>query len=284
MLALKIIGAVILICFLIGRIRIGLDFQVMDGRMSLSVKVFGARLQLIPSKKKKEKAKKERKAETKQTEGKKQKSVGSSGRKKKDPFFRIDIYDIKEMLSKVIRGIRKFRRGLNCDRLRIDFTASSWDPYITARMFSYVNAFLSVFAPLFEENNRCRDCFVRTQIDFNEPWPKLDLAFCISLRIGAAVGMVFSILFGVLWVFIKIIFRFLRLKLFDKEEYDFRMNQQEGPVAFFRRIIREEKERKAQPANEPSDAGTDSVQMDTVRTGPADNNEENEERNASDGE
>ena len=289
MLALKIVGAVILIFFLIGRIRVGLDFQVIQGRITLSAKIFRFLLPLIPANKKKEKALKEPATENNRKTDQNREPAKRKPRRKKEPFFKIDIFDIKEMLSKLVRGIRIFRRGLNCDRLLIDFTASSWDPYITANMYSYVNAFLSAFAPLFEENNRCRDCFVRTRIDFNEPWPKLDFALRVSLRIGAVVGMIFSVLFGVLWVFIKIIFRFLKMRLFDKEEYDFRMNCQEGPIAFFRRVIREGKELRKQNASASGEGReksceTDAADKEPAETDTADKKEENEERNSSDGE
>lgn len=263
MLALKIIGAVVLICFLIGRIRVGVDLNVIDGKLTLSAKVCGILIQLLPKKKRNEKSsEKQSKEESpkKEPEKKQQPAKEKKIRKKKKPFFKIDIYDLKEMLSKVTRGLKKFGKGFNCDRLLIDFTAASWDPYITAELFTYVNAFLSAFAPVFEERNDCRNCNVRTQIDFNAEWPKLNAGICITLRIGAVFAMLFTILFGVLWVFIKIVFRFLWMKFFDKEEYDFRMNQQEGPVAFFKRVIREGRELKN-----------------------LENNEENIERKSSDG-
>lgn len=253
---LKIIGVIVVICFLIGRIRVGIDFSRIGGETELSAAVCGVRLQLLPRKKKKDKKKPKETVENANNKKKEKTAKVKKPKKKKKPFFKIDIYDIREMLGKVVRGIGKFRRGFNCDRLLIDFTASSWDPYLTAKLFAYVNAFLSAFAPLFEDRNNCRDCSVQTRIDFMETWPKLDFGIRISLRIGAVFGMIFSILFGVLWVFIKIVFRFLRLRLFDREEYDFRMNQQEGPIAFFRRIIREGKELKAQTAHDNSEAAS----------------------------
>ena len=247
MLALKIIGVIVLICFLIGRIRVGVDLNIIGGKVTLSAKVCGLLIQLIPRKKQREKTPKEEKTPEDKPEKKTEKrKPEKTPKRKKKPFFKIDLYDIKEMLAKVVRGLQKFGKGFNCDRLLIDFTASSWDPYITANMFTYVNAFLSVFAPIFDDRNRCKDCRVSTQIDFVESWPKLDFGLCITLRIGAVFAMVFTILFGVLWVFIKIVFRFLWMKLFDREEYDFRMNQQEGPISFFKRVIREGKEIKAQ--------------------------------------
>lgn len=238
MLALKIIGVIVLIFFIVGRIRAGVDFSIIDDRVRLAVKICGISLQLIPRKSKKEKPEKEK--TEKPPEEKPKKAVKEKKPKKdKKPFFKVDIYDVREMLSKVAAGIRRFNSGFNLEKFVFHFTASSWDPYVTARIFSYVNAGLSVLVPVIDEKNRCRELDVRTDIDFNELFPKTDFGICITFRIGAAFGMVFKIVFGVLWVFIKIVFRFLWMKLFDKEEYDFRMNQQEGPIKFFRRVISE---------------------------------------------
>lgn len=247
MLALKIIGILFLICFLIGRIRVGADFSVMDGRIALSAKLCGISLQLIPRRKKKKKkipAQPEESTGGEETQKKKKEKKTAGQKKKKKPFFKLDIYDIRELLSAVVKGLKKFGSGFNCERLLIDFTCSFRDPYTTAKVFAYVNAFLSAFAPVFEEKNNCRDCRVNTQLDFNSTWPKLDFGICVTFRIGAAFGMVFSILFKAIWIFLKIIFRFLRMRIFDKEEYEFRMNDQEGPIAFFKRVLREAKEIK----------------------------------------
>ena len=259
LLALKIIGIIVLLCFLIGRIRAGVDFNIKDGRITLSLKVCGISIQVIPKKKSDKSGRKKPEKETDKTE---EKNEEKPEKKKKKPFFKIDVYDIKEMLSKVVKGLRVFKNGFNCERLLLHITCSSWDPYITAKTFSYINAFLSVFAPVFENRNRCRDCDIRTEIDFNETWPKIDAGFCITFRIGALFGMLNTALFGIIGVFIKIVFRFLKMKLFDPEEYDFRMNQQENPIAFFKRVIKEAKANAPEPAEETG-AAPEQTESDT---------------------
>ena len=261
MLALKIIAAIVLIFVLIGQIRVGADISITDGKLALSAKVCDILIRLLPrdGKKKKKEAPKEpdKKAEEKPKPEKKKKEKPKKDKKPRKPFFKIDVYDLKEMLSVVGRGIGKFNDGFELDRLLVHFTAATWDPYLTARLFSYVNAFLSVIVPALDEKNRCPELDVKTQIDFNDILPTLDFGICITFRIGAIFGMIFSILFGVIWIFIKIIFRFLWMMLFDKEEYNYRMNEQEGPVKFFKRLIREGKALRAEAAGKSPESRPD---------------------------
>jgi len=236
--ALIIIGSLLLLFFLIGQIRVGADFSITDDRILLIATVAGFRVQLIPRKKKKEEAPAEEPAQE-QAPPEERPQRRRRARKKKKMFFKIDLHDITEMLSRVAKGIRIFKHGFRLKRLFIHFTAASWDPYVTARLSGYADAFLSVFAPLMENAKHCRDCTVRTEIDFDKPLPELDFGIWITFRLGAAVEMGFYTLFGLLGIFLKIVFRFLWMKWRDPEEYDFRMNQQENPVTFFRRILLE---------------------------------------------
>ena len=264
MTALIVIGIILLIFILIGQIRAGVDFSMIDDRIKLSVKVCGFTIQLIPKKKKAEEKQKEEPEQKSEPEKKEEKKPEKKKRKKKKkkPFFKIDQYDIREMLSVVGRGLRLFGRGFRCDRLLLHFTASSWDPYVTAKLSAYSDAFLSAFYPLLENSRNFKNVDIQTGIDFNELWPVLDLGFCVTFRIGAVMDMAFSSLFGLIGVFLKIIFRFLWMKLTDPEEYDFRINQQEGILSFFLHVIRETKAKKAEAAKaaesgNPSEASAD---------------------------
>ena len=228
MLALKIIGVIILIFVLIGQIRVGIDFKVFDRSVTLFATVLGARLQLIPKKKKPKAEKPAESEKPKDEEPQKEKPPKKAKKRKKKKWLelRIDIYDIREMLGKVSRGLKKFGRGFNLKKLVIDFAAASPDPYFTARLYSVFNAFFSCLCAIIDERNCCEDLYIRSYPDYQADLPSGDIELAVTFRIGAAFGMVFSILFGILWVFIKIFFRFLIMKLFDKEEYEFRTREQ----------------------------------------------------------
>lgn len=231
LLALEIILAIALVCFLIGRIRIVADFSYSNGNAELSLKCLGFRINLASGKRRKQKAETSNAA----AEANEKNRPGKI-KKKKRRFYKIDIYDIREMLSRVAAGLRKLGKGFDVYRLNVDFTAAGFNPYDAARIYSFANALLSVLASAVAENCSCTPD-IRTALDFDDVLPRLGLGIRISFRIGAAFALLNTALFGVLWVFIKIIFRFAYLYLFDRDEYDFRMHCQAGPIKYFRERI-----------------------------------------------
>ncbi len=227
MVALIIIGVIVLICFAIGSIPIGADINYAGGKLTVSAKVFRLLLQIYPRKPaEKKEAKPE---EEKKPEPEKKTSKPRKKKKKKPIELRIDGDEIVELLKKVLKGLGKVTGSINVDRFLLHYVAAGKDPYSTARTFGFVNATLCALAPVCAERFTCRDLDVRTDVDFNSEKMQLDAGIAVVLRIGSIFAMLFTILFGALGILIRNKAHWFYLKHFDKEEYEFQINNP-GPV------------------------------------------------------
>ena len=159
MLALKIVGVLILIIFLICQIRVGVDISFVENKLVLSVKLCGLLLQIYP--RKSSKPKKPKQEEPKPEEEKPQKEKKPKKKKpkreKKGPGLMISGDEIIELLKKVLDGLAKFSRGFSVDRFLLHWVAAGKDPCDTARLFASVNAVLSSLAPYCAARFHCRN-------------------------------------------------------------------------------------------------------------------------------
>lgn len=181
-------------------IPIGADIAYEGGELRISAKLAGFLLQLIPrpprddSKPKKEEKPPEKKSESKPKKEKKTKKSISLD-------FSFD--EIIELLKKVLKGFGILGKKFRVDRFLLDYLAAGRDPYLTARIFGYVNAGLNVLAPICSERFDVKELYVRTDIDFTEDRMKLDFGLALTIRIGAIFRMLNTILFGALGILIK---------------------------------------------------------------------------------
>lgn len=218
-----ILGVIVALITLIMLIPIGADVNYEDGELTLSAKVCGILLQLIPKKpadeskpkkekkpKKPKKPKKEKKAKTAEAEG------TEKPRKKLKLSFNRD--EILGLIKAVIKGFGIFGRKLNVDRFMLHYVAGGKDPYNTAMTYGYVNGALSSLAPMCSKRFDVKDCSVWTDVDFTAEMMKLDAGIALTIRIGAIFRMVFTILFGALWILIKNKVRLLIEKLRNKKQ------------------------------------------------------------------
>ena len=120
-----------------------------------------------------------------------------------------------ELLKIVLGGFGRFGRKFKIERFVLHWIAAGWDPYITARTFSVVNAGLSQLAPICTERFHCRDSSVWTDIDFVRENMFLEFGLTTTIRIGQILGVAFSIGFGAVKVLIR---SKLRAKREAKEE------------------------------------------------------------------
>ncbi len=225
-----ILGVIVALITLIMLIPIGADVNYEDGELTLSAKVSGVLLQLIPkkpvdeSKPKKEKKPKKPKKPKKQKKPKRAKPEGAEKPKKKLKLsFNKD--EILGLIKAVIKGFGVFGRKLNVDRFMLHYVAGGKDPYDTAMTFGYVNGALSSLAPMCSKRFNVKDCSVWTDVDFTAEKMKIDAGIALTIRIGAIFRMVFTIIFGALWILIKNKVRLLIEKLRNKKQ------AKEQPVA-----------------------------------------------------
>ena len=225
MLVLKILLIIALIIFLIGRITAGIDLRYVGGKLTISLKICGLLKKIYPREKKPSKKEKEEKKEEKEQKPKEEKPKKDKKPKKKKegPGLMISGDELIELLKKLLEGLGKFSKGINVDHFLLHLVVSGKDPYNTARIFAYINALLSSLAPVCAQRFRCKDHDVWTDIDFNSGKWLTDVEIAVVLRVGAVFAMLNTVLFGVLGILIRNKWEWFRLKHFDKEEYEFRL-------------------------------------------------------------
>lgn len=225
MLVLKILLVIALIIFLIGRITAGIDLRYVGGKLTVSAKLCGFLIKIYPKEKKpaKEKPKEEKEQKPKEEKPKKEKKEKKPKKKKEGPGLMISGDELIELLKKILEGFGKFSKGINVDHFLLHLVVSGKDPYNTARVFAYLNALLSALAPVCAQRFRCKDPDVWTDIDFNSGKWLADIEIAVVLRLGAVFAMLGTVLFGTLGILIRNKWEWFRLKHFDKEEYEFRI-------------------------------------------------------------
>lgn len=226
MLALKIIGIIFIVLFLINSISIGADIGYENEEFKLSAKCCGVLLQILPkdeSKKKPENTdekKKKKKKDKKPKDTKPENETESKGAETKDKKKKFDfnVDELLELLKVVVKGLGSFFRKFKVDRFLLDYTGGGSDPYAAAQTFNYVNAALSVLYPICKKRYAVKDSYVHTDLDFTLEKMKIDFGIAFSIRIGQIFGFVFRVAFGALRVLIKNKIRLFREKRAAKKE------------------------------------------------------------------
>ena len=246
LLALKIIGIIVLIIFLICQIRVGADIDYTGGNLRISAKFCGLLLQIYPHKasKPKEEKKAEPEKEQKPPKEKKPKRDKKKKKEKSGPGLMISGDEILELLKKVLEGLGKFSRGFHVDRFKLHWIIALRDPSDTARLFGFVNASLCSLAPVCAERFPCSDVDVWTDVDFTSAQMKLDFGIAVVLRIGAVFSMLFTILFGALGILIRNKIYWWKLKRTDPEEYRFQVENPGLVTKLLRAVMEKSSEEK----------------------------------------
>lgn len=240
MLVLIILLVIALIIFLIGRITVGVDLRYVGGKLTISAKLCGLLKKIYPREKKPAPEKPEEEKEQKPKEEKPKKEKKPKKKKKEGPGLMISGDELIEMLQKLLKGLGKFTRGINVDHFLLHLVVAGKDPYNSARIFAYLNALLSSLAPMCAQRFRCKDPDVWTDIDFNSGKWLTDIEIAVVLRVGAVFAMLGTILFGILGVLIRNKWEWFRLKHFDKEEYEFRIENPGIVTKLIRSLLHKE--------------------------------------------
>ena len=193
-----ILGVIILILTGINLIRIGADISYEGGVFSLSAKVAGVMLQLLPKQdkgepkpKKEKKPKKKKKKESKPKEEKDQ----SEQPKKKGLPLGMTREELFELVKAILHHFARFPRRFRIDRFKLHALVACWDPYTTAMAYGYLNEALSILLPLARQGFTVKESDVRTDVDFTRDEPSVDFALGLSIRIGQIVGFLLTVAF-----------------------------------------------------------------------------------------
>lgn len=273
---MKILLVIVLICFLIGRITVGVDLRYVGGELTISAKLCGFLKKIYPREKKpaEEKPKEEKKPEPKEEKPKKEKK--KKPKKKKEGLgLMISGDELIELLQKILKGLGKFSKGINVDHFLLHLVVAGKDPYNTAMIFAYLNALLSSLAPLCAQRFRCKDPDVWTDIDFNSGKWLTDIEIAVVLRVGAVFAMLGSILFGVLGILIRNKWEWFRLKHFDKEEYEFRVENPGIVTRLIRSLLNKEDGQNQSGEEKPEETGEN--KQTEVISNQQDNSEDKQE-------
>ncbi|MBR0354272.1 MAG: DUF2953 domain-containing protein [Oscillospiraceae bacterium] len=202
-----ILGVIVLIVFCINRIRIGADVAYENGAFSLSAKVAGIRLQLLPKEDQgEEKPGKEKKPRKKKK--KKEKNEASEETKDEKPAKKglplgMNLSELLDLVKAVLGHLARFPRKFLIDHFKLHVLMAGADPYDTAMSYAYLNEALSVLLPLARKGFKVKRSDVRTDVDFTQDAIRLDFAMGLTIRIGQIFGLVNSILFAAVKALVK---------------------------------------------------------------------------------
>lgn len=204
MLALKIIGAIVLIITLINLIAVGVDVSYADGEAVVSAKVMGRLIQIFPKPARAEKKPGKEKKHKKKKESAAQEKPGDEGKKSGPPIpmdFSKD--EIVSLLKVSLRAAGRFRRKLCVDRFKFWFVSSDPDPYLTVKVYNYVNGAICTLGALAESSLRVKNSDIRTATDFAVGENFIEFGFAMSIRIGQIVGIGISAGFAAVKILIR---------------------------------------------------------------------------------
>ena len=159
---------VIAVLLLILLLPVGADVRYDRGALILKVKAGLLRFTILPEKTGR-KAKKTPKAEQKTEKPKKEKVKIPSDQKK----IRLTKEDIPTLLGIVFRLLRRLRKHLSIDRLKLWWAAAAEDPYDAVVQFGALNAGFSLLMPLAKDVLKIREEDIRTDVDFEAKQPQI---------------------------------------------------------------------------------------------------------------
>lgn len=202
MAALIILGVLLAILIGICLVPIGVDLGYEQEKLHVSAKAAGILIQLFPKPKQDEKKPAKRKKKKKK-EPAPEETAPQEQKPKKKLSLPFNKDEILELVTSVIRGIGRFNRSWKVERFVLRYVAAGQDPYNTALTFGYVNAALDALAPLCRRRFKVKDLDVWTAVDFTRDEMMLDLALCMTIRIGQIFGVGLSVGFEALKILLR---------------------------------------------------------------------------------
>lgn len=195
MTALKVLLVILLVLFLLGRIRVGGDGEYSADGLFVRVRVGPISVRVFPLKKKGEKkpAKKKKKSAPPTQSGEGEKAQEPEKPKKGGA---LDL--VKAGLPLVGEAAGELRERIRIDLLCMDLLFGGTDAAQTAILFGMSNALIAPLLAVFQQNFEVKEHRVRTAVDFNEKTITLYLRAAFSARIGQLLS--FALRFG--WKFL----------------------------------------------------------------------------------
>lgn len=201
--AALIIAVIIVAIFLIGLIRVGVDFiHISDEKTEISVIVGLLKIKIFPRKKSKPKHVKEKKPKEKKKKDKPEVSIIKA----------VTLDDMGDLFKALSNVVKRFRKSIVVHRFKFWFVSSNEDPYSTISTYNKVNYLLCRLGSVTDPNIVIRDSDIRTATDYNVGKNYVDTEVKCTVGIGQLFVMGTSFLISALKIAIRIIKKYRILK------------------------------------------------------------------------
>lgn len=186
---------ILLILFLLSRLRLGGTAEYSAAGFAAWIRMGGLRLRVFPRKpkKKRDKPKKPKKEDRKKKDTR-EKSAGTK------PGGAVSL--VLDCLPLVGEAARRLKRKLRIDRLYLDLTVGNDDPADAVDAYGRANAALGILIPFLEQNFDLRDRRIRTAVDFELEKPAIYLNAALSYTLGQLLAFVFWLGISFLRIFL----------------------------------------------------------------------------------
>ena len=174
---------VLLLLWLLGRIRLGGDVEYSAEGLRARVRFGVFHLTVFPMKKKPEEKKKPKEKKAKPPEKTKKAKRGGG------------LERFKRYVSLGCEAAGALKRRIRIDDLKLDLLMAGEDAYKAAMGFGHVNAVLGMLWPLLDQNFEVKSHRFRTAVDFRKPKPEIYAYAAFSARIGQLIS--FAIRYGI---------------------------------------------------------------------------------------
>ncbi len=195
-----IAALVLLILFLLGQIRVGVEVQYSRDGLGIRARLGWIRLKLFPRAKKTDKADREEKPRKREKE-----KPAEPAEEKKESTLGGPVALARELLPLALEAAGQLRRKLVVDRLELRLTVGSDDPGDAALLYGQANAVLGALWQPLTESFHVKNGRAHVEVDFDAAGMTLYGLAALSLKIGQILHL--GLYFG-----IQALRRLLRLK------------------------------------------------------------------------
>ncbi len=181
---LKILLAVLLVLFLLSRIRVGGQVRYAGGALLVRVGLGPGWMTVYPVKRKE-----------KQGEEKTEKSGKAAKKPEKAPMEKRDLCGmVMDALPVLAEAAGALKRKIRIDDLKLDLVWSAPEPAACGIGYGAANAAAGMIWPLFEQNFNVKSYRIRTGIDFDRGSPDIRIEALISITVGQILALALGVL------------------------------------------------------------------------------------------
>lgn len=174
---------VLLVLFLLGRIRIGAQVEYCEQGLFVRIRVGAVLIPVFPLKAKKEKKKKPKPVKMAE-------QAAPEPKGKKGGLLKLAV----KFIPLVLDTVKKFRRRLRVDRLDMNLVVSAPDPADAAMRYGQANALMGCLWQPITQAFHVKDGHARVAVDFDAQTPTIYILVSLSLTIAQTLGL--ALVFG----------------------------------------------------------------------------------------